>query len=440
MTLLKKSLVAGFTLAGLMLSGNAAAIAQAAPDNTTLKFALVFSRHGVRPPTKTNDSYNPYASQNFPDWSVAPGFLTVHGAQLMTIMGGYYRQYFMQQGLITGNDSVDVNSEYFYSDNAERTFATGQALAAGLLPSVTATVNELAGGAVDPLFYPVKVNLGNPDTTLAAAALNGRSGSNPAALYTAYKTQFGELESVLLNQPATGDPTHSSNGEANIAGTPLVVSPGTAGSIVNIGGGVDLASTFAEIFILEYCDGKDAGQIGWGRLTADQITDIAKLHTIDFDLTDRTPYLAQTQGSNLLLHIVSTINQAVTNTTTPHALGTPAQKLVMLTGHDNQLAAVGGLLRADWSLPSFANDDTPPGGSMTFELRQDPAKNYIVRLYYTAQTMDQQHDATPLSLTTPPGIAPIFIPNASTSNATFDMPLATFNSVMASLINTAYTN
>ena len=87
----------------------------------------------------------------------------------------------------------------------------------------------------------------------------------------------------------------------------------------------------------------------------------------------------------------------------------PAQKLVMLTGHDNQLAAVGGLLRADWSLPSFANDDTPPGGSMTFELRQDPAKNYIVRLYYTAQTMDQQHDATHLSLTTPPGIAPIFI-------------------------------
>ena len=59
MTLLKKSLVAGFTLAGLMLSGNAAAIAQAAPDNTTLKFALVFSRHGVRPPTKDERQLQP---------------------------------------------------------------------------------------------------------------------------------------------------------------------------------------------------------------------------------------------------------------------------------------------------------------------------------------------------------------------------------------------
>jgi 4-phytase/acid phosphatase len=437
---LKMRFTTGFMMAGLLCNGVPTLSAQTPSDTTTLKFALVFSRHGVRPPTKTNDAYNPYASQNFPDWSVAPGFLTTHGAQLMTIMGKYYRQYFVQQGLLTGNDATDVNSEYYYADNAERTFATGQALAAGLLPSVPSTVNQLANAATDPLFYPVKLNLGNPNTTLAAAALNGRIGSNPNALYSAYKTQFGELESVLLNQPATGDPMHSSGGQANIAATPLVVAPGTAGSIVNISGGVDLASTFAEIFILEYCDGKDMGQIGWGRLTEDQITDIAKLHTVDFDLTDRTPFLAQTQGSNLLLHIVNTINQAATNTPTPHALGAPGQKLVMLTGHDNQLAAVGGLMRADWALPTFAPDDTPPGGSMTFELRQNTDGSYIVRLYYTAQTMDQQHDATPLSLTTPPATAPIFIPGASTSNATFDMPLATFTSFMMSQLNTAYTN
>ncbi len=42
-----------------------------------------------------------YASQNFPDWSVASGYLTIHGAQLLTILGGYYRQCFVQQGLLT---------------------------------------------------------------------------------------------------------------------------------------------------------------------------------------------------------------------------------------------------------------------------------------------------------------------------------------------------
>ena len=444
---LKNVVAVGCLAAGLLLGPSCRAFAQVATDdvtaaattdNTTLKFSLVFSRHGVRPPTKTNDAYNLYATQNFPNWSVPPGDLTIHGAQLMTILGGYYRQYFISQGLLTGNDAVDVNSEYFYADNAERTFATGQALAAGLLPSVTATVNELAGGATDPLFYPVKVNLGNPDTSLAAAALAGRIGTT-AAEVQAYTPQLNEMESVLQNQTVT-DATYAPSWLTSIGAMPLTVAAGTAGSIVNFSGSIDTASTIAEIFLLEYCEGMDSGNIGWGRLSENQIIDIAKLHTVDFDLVDRTPYLAQTQGSNLLLHIVNTLNQAATGTAMPQSLGAPGQKLVMLTGHDNQLAAVGGLMRADWALPTFAVDDTPPGGAMVFELRQDQTGNDFVRVYYTAATMDQQHNSTALTLQQTPGKAPIFIPGASTGNTTFDCPLATFTSVMMAALNTKYTN
>ena len=438
-TMISRGILATCVATAVLLSGTGLLQAQTATaDTTTLKFALVFSRHGVRPPTKTNDVYNPYAAQPFPDWSVAPGYLTVHGAQLMTIMGGYYRQYFTQQGLLTGNASADVNNVYFYADNAERTYATGQALAAGLLPNVPSTVNELANSATDPLFYPVKVNLGSPDTSLAAAALSGRIGNNPPSLVQAYSQQLMEMEKVLMNQEV---PYLTWFGAvSSVAALPLTVSAGTGGSIVGFSGSIDMASTLAEIFILEYCDGKDAGQIAWGRASESMIVDMAKLHTVDFDLTDRTPYLAQTQGSNLLLHIVNTINQAATGTATAHSLGAPGQKLVMLVGHDNQLAAVGGLMRADWTLPTFAPDDTPPGGAMVFELRQKTDGTEIVRVYYTSATMDQQHDATALTLQQPPAVANIFIPNASTNTPYFDIPLATFTSVMGSLIGTAYTN
>ena len=432
-----KMLLARCAVSALLFSVPCLSDAQTSTsDNTTLKFALVFSRHGVRPPTKTNDSYNLYASQPFPDWSVAPGYLTVHGAQLMNIMGGYYRQYFIQQGLLTGSDTADVSNVYFYADNSERTYATAQALATGLLPSATPTVNDVANGATDSLFYPVKVNLGNPDTSLAAAALSGRIGANPPSLVQAYATQLTEMEEVLQNQPIpylTWAPSFITS----IAAQPLTVSAGTGGSIVNFSGSIDTASTIAEIFILEYCDGKTPG---WGRLSEDQIIDIAKLHTVDFDLTDRTPYLARAQGSNLLLHIANTLNQAATGTATPHSIGGAGEKLVMLVGHDNQLAAVGGLLRADWTLPTFAMDDTPPGGAMVFELRQNPDTSYIVRVYYTAATMDQQHNATPLSLNRPPAVASIFIPNASTNTPHFDIPLATFNAVTTAAINPAFTN
>ncbi len=173
---------------------------------------------------------------------------------------------FRSAGSAHGVDSADVNGEYFYAYNAERTYATGQALAAGLLPSVSSTVNELAHGATDPLFYPVKLNLGSPNLSLAQAAPSGRIGNNPPALVDAYKTQLNELESVFQNQSMT-DPT------------------------------------YAPSFIT----------------------------------------------SNLLLHIVNTLNQAATGTAMAHALGAPGQKLVVLTGHDNQLAAVGGVMRADWA-------------------------------------------------------------------------------------------
>lgn len=438
---MKQLFISGLTLIALALVHPLNLPAQATTtDNTTLKFALVFSRHGVRPPTKTNDAYNLYASQDFPSWSVPAGNLTLHGAQLMTIMGGYYRQYFVNQGLLTGNDQADAANEYFYADNSQRTFATGQALAAGLLPSVTTTINAQPSTITDPLFYPVKNNLGNPDTTFAAAAVNGRIGANPAAYVQAYKSQLAEMESVLLNMPIT-DPAYSPSWRTSIGAMPFTVAPGTAGSIVNAAGSIDSASTIAEIFLLEYCDGKDSGQIGWGRLSEDQIIDIAKLHTADFDLLDRTPYLAQALGSNLLLHIVNTLNQAATGRATSQAIGSPGQKLVMLVGHDNQLAAVGGIMRADWALPTFAIDDTPPGGAMAFELRQNNNDgSYIVRTYYTAATMDQQHNATPLSLGTPPGIAPIFLPGASTGNAYFDAPLSTFTNVMNSALTKGFTN
>ena len=440
--LAQQTLLAGLALVGLLLASSRTLPAQtpSASDNTTLKFAFVFTRHGVRPPTRTNDSYNLYASQDFPVWSTPVGNLTPHGAQLMTIMGSYYRQYFTSQGLLTGNDQADAPNEYFYADNAQRTFATGQALAAGLLPSVTTTVNAAPSGTTDPIMYPVRFNIGNPDVNLAAAAVNGRMGANPAALTQAYKTQLNELESVLLNYPSV-DPTYAPSWRTSFAATPYSVTAGTGGNIITPAGGIDTGATLIENFIMQYCEGFPMGQIGWGRLSEDQIIDIAKLRIIDYELLDRTPYNAQALGSNLLLRIVNTLNQAATGTPATPAFSTPGKKLVTVVAHDTHITPVAGLLRADWAVPTFAWDDATPGGAIVFELRQNNADNsYVVRTYYATATMDQQHDTVPLSLQTPPAIAPIFIPNASSNTPYFDSPLSTFTSVMMSALNTKFTN
>jgi 4-phytase/acid phosphatase len=408
-------------------------------DDTKLAFALVFSRHGIRSPTKSNDAYAPFAIQAWPDWSVAPGYLTPHGKQAITIFGTWYRAYFVQQGLLSGADTSDVAATYFYADNAERTLETANGLATGMFPKSSIQVNSQPTGD-DPLFYPVKVGLGDPDLNLAASALSGRLGSNADSLANSYGMQFQALQSVLFNQPFDTDPTLAPAGFTSVAGTPLIVSPGSAGSIVGFNGSIDTASTLAEIFLLEYCEGMPADQVGWGRLTTGQIQSIAQLHTLDFDLTDRTPFFAQTQGSNLLLRIRNTLNQAAQGMAVPHSLGQPGNKVVMLIGHDNQLASVGGLLDANWQLPSFAWTDTPPGGAMVFELRQKNDGSFVVRVYYTAQTMDQQRNLTPLTLSSGPAIAPIFIPNASAGDTWSDCPLADFNQAVQHAIRLQYTN
>ena len=142
-----------------------------------------------------------------------------------------------------------------------------------------------------------------------------------------------------------------------------------------------------------------------------------------------------------MLRIVNTLNQAASGTTAGAAFSTPGKKLVTVVAHDTQITPVAGLMRADWSVPTFAWDDATPGGAIVFELRQNNADNsYVVRTYFATATMDQQHDATPFSLQTPPAIAPIFVPNASGGNTYFDSPLSTFTSTMMSSLNTKFTN
>jgi 4-phytase/acid phosphatase len=49
--------------------------------------------------------------------------------------------------------------------------------------------------------------------------------------------------------------------------------------------------------------------------------------------------------------------------------------------------------------------------------------------------MDQLRNQTPLTLDAPPAIAPVFIPNCSVANATFDCALADFVGIANQVID-----
>ena len=159
---------------------------------------------------------------------------------------------------------------------------------------------------------------------------------------------------------------------------------GVATQVV-LGGALRAASTFAELLLLEYANGFPAGEVGWGRITREQMTQVFRLHTAAFDLEQRTPYVAVLQGSQLLAKILGAL--ADESGSAPGD-APPGASFVAYIGHDTNIANVAAMLGLTWQQPGYQKDQTPPAGALVFELRQTDAGVRTVSVFYDAQSLD----------------------------------------------------
>lgn len=411
-------------------------------DDTQLKQVIIFGRHSVRSPTAPSSLLNTFSAQPYPGFN-APrldlltqlGYLTTNGVTLETMLGGYYRLWLTQEGLLTGNDSSDANSVYFHANAIERTVDSAKAFWAGMLPAAPVNVQFLTPStASDPLFNPIGAGVAQLDQQMAVAAVTGRLGNNPQSLAASYASELALTRSVLFGYPAGQTPAPATPaGKVDVTAIPIQVN--AASTPVNITGLTEVAAAI-DPFIMEYADGQPAAQVGWGQLTAEGISQTSRITTLLFDLELRTPYLDGVLSSNVASHIVRSMVQSATGTAMTGALGTPSSKVIVLIASDVNITGLAGLFHLDWLLPGYQADFCPPGGALVFELRQSQSTGeYIVRASYIAQTLDQLRNQTPLTLSAPPAIAPVFIPGCSVRNATFDCPLPTFVAVGKQVID-----
>jgi 4-phytase/acid phosphatase len=400
-----------------------AAVGRAAQDSygDELRLVIILTRHGVRSPLLSNEAMARYAAQPWPKWETAPSIQTPHGNALVTLMGDYYRQRFLRSGLLSGDPAADGPLVYIRADNDQRTMETARLLGKALVPVGEPDVHVLPAGTPDPLFRPFNAHVGHPDAALAAASVLGRMGGDPRNIEKAYATQFAELKEILFGHGVT--PPESSGFNA-----PSAVTAGDQDYLVKLSGPLRIAESCTDSFMLEYTDGMPASDVGWGRVDAKVMTDMLALHELLFDLTERTFYPAQVAGSNLASHIVDSLEQGALGQPVPGAFGPEGERIVVVAGHDSNLAAVGGLFGMNWWLPGTQMNPMLPGGALVFELwrRGGPQEDFYVRTSYVAQTLDQQRDSVVLSLDKPPGLSPIFVPGCSGSGPNFDAPLKAF--------------
>jgi hypothetical protein len=148
----------------------------------------------------------------------------------------------------------------------------------------------------------------------------------------------------------------------------------------------------------------------------------------------RQPYLARVQSSCAASHILRTMSQAISGETLPGAFGDANSQINVIISSDYYVGGLAGLLNAHWLLPGYQPDFCAPGGALVFELRQvGGTEDYLVRVFYTAQTFDQLRNLSALSLTNPPATMQLFIPGAAATN--LDISFNAFSNLLNNAIS-----
>ncbi|HEY2886698.1 MAG TPA: histidine-type phosphatase [Rhizomicrobium sp.] len=399
----------------VLLAAAPYALASAKPD--TLVKVVILSRHGVRSPIPSQAELETWTASPWPVWNCATppsvkvcdsGQLTPRGFALAEQMGTYYRAYLAE--FLPPDRCPTANELYVWADRTERTEQTGRALLMGFRPSCAPDkyFHTASSSPTDRIFHPVTAT---GRCTLNAARAEreilARAGGNLSAIETSLAPELKIAQRVLqccqsrlcvstatsCRLPAPSAKMCTLNERL---ATCVVPHPETGRPTdVLLGGSLRVASTFAELLLLEYAKGFPLRDVGWGRISRDEMSRVFRLHTTAFDLEQRTRYIAKRQGSALVKKMLLALQGKADGT----AGTAPADaKFVVYVGHDTNISNVAGMLGLSWQQPSYQQDQTPPAGALIFELHQTSSGSRYVSAFYVAQSLD---DLRRVSGTTP---------------------------------------
>ena len=416
-------------------------LADQATDPTVLKQIIIYGRHSIRSSTVPDAVLATFAPQSYPSFGVPPGYLTPNGARAEVLLGSYFRNYLLAEGLLTGADAVDARRSYFRANSIQRSNVTAASLAAGLMPGAAVPVHSYPLGQTDPVFDPIAANVAVVIPERAAQEVSGMF--NGAALPSAMSAEISLLRSVLYNYPNGTQPVPSTPAglvDPTAGPIPLSANTGTVqtGTVINEGSLSNII--FAkDAFLMQYADGMPLESVAWGRLSLSELSQETRLDTLVFAIETASPYLAQVQGSNAAAHILRSMEQAARGRRVPGAFGGPATNLLGIISSDAYVIALASLLHLHWQLPGYQQDFAAPGGALVFELRQVRSTGeYVVRVYYTAQTFDQLRNLTPLTTDQPPATMQLLIPDGDQADTSLDVSFSKFKELMTKAINLYY--
>jgi 4-phytase/acid phosphatase len=336
----------------------------------TVDRVVILMRHGVRPPTKSPPMPDGVTPDRWPDWPVKPGWLTPHGAQAISRIGAYDAALLRGWGVLPRKGCPVAGTVAVIADSDQRTIATGDAWREAVGPGCAIPSEHKPQDESDPLFGAIGAGLTKFDPARATAEVEAAAGPGGiVAVEATYRPLLQRIDAILCGAATTS---------CGVGHEPSGIVPAKTGAKPKLSGALDRASTVAQILLLEYAEGKPMADVGWGRATAVDVANLSAFHALEFKILARPSYVAARNLAGLTPRILAALSGEK-----------GGAAVTMISGHDTNVANLGGLLDIHWQVPGLAADDPAPGGAIVLERLKDKKGALYVRAVYRGQTLDQ---------------------------------------------------
>ncbi|GGA16831.1 histidine-type phosphatase [Dyella nitratireducens] len=367
-----------------------------AKDSLQLERVILLYRHGVRTPLPGEIQLDDVTDKPWPSWAQPPSELTPHGAAGVRLMGQYDRHRLAAAGLFPTHGCPDPTQLWFWANTDQRTIASAQALAEGFAPGCNIDIGHLPQGSEDPLFHPIEAGATDWNAQHAVASIQASTGG-PDTLTAPHRDALATIAKVM-GCGSRHDPEWCATDQWRGG---LIVSPDRQHMLLT--GPIAKTSGTAEVILMAYAEGRAMRDVGWGRVTPEQLEQLSQLHALLFDIYARPDYMAERVASVMSQKIVHLLQDE------------RAPRLSVLVGSDNNIVALASMLGLHFKMPGYANDDPPIGGAFGIELWQNTTSGHrYVRVFYQAQSLAQLRSLQPASalaqpatlILEPPGCQP----------------------------------
>lgn len=387
----------------------------ASKGSFVLEKVVTLGRHGVRPQTDIA-ALEKATGQSWPRWSVPDGYLTGHGYAGVVDQARYQLHQWQALGLpVSQGKCPAMNDVLVWAAPDQRTKATGIALLDGMFPGC-GVVAQWSSKAEDPLFDANDMGFAKPDLKVVEQEVMARMGSSEAVAKR-YQSAITTLRAAVC---ASGD-------SCKFLDKPWKIKTKDNGKL-KLSGPVSEASSIAETIRLQYSENLPLDQVAFGHAPhAEAVRDLMTLHAAKYDLLSDTPEYARHGGSVLMRQMLNALTDGTGSQTSATMYPGLQRPLVMLVGHDTNIAQIQTMLGFNWTLPVYPRNDIPPGGSLNLErYRQVQTGQEFVRLTFTARTLDQWRYLTRLDAKHPLPVAEYQAPGCMKTSVGTLCPLADF--------------